>query len=42
MVAPMVAGQVVAFTAGYDAVFIMSVVSVLISAVAIVPIRKIK
>ena len=42
MVAPMVAGQVVAFTAGYHAVFIMSVVSVLISAVAIVPIRKIK
>ena len=42
MLAPMAAGQLVAATAGYNAVFIMSVVSVLISAGAIIPIRKIR
>ncbi|MCL3777146.1 MULTISPECIES: MFS transporter [unclassified Actinomyces] len=42
MLAPVVAGQVVALTAGYSALFLMSVVAVLISAVAIVPIKKIK
>lgn len=42
MLAPVVAGQVVAITAGYDALFIMSVVSVVIAALAIIPVRKIK
>nr|WP_300337913.1 MFS transporter [Actinomyces sp.] len=42
MLAPMVAGQVVAVTAGYDALFIMSVASVVIAALAIIPVRKIR
>lgn len=42
MLAPMVAGQVVAVTAGYDALFIMSVASAVIAALAIIPVRKIR
>ncbi|QPL05071.1 MULTISPECIES: MFS transporter [Actinomyces] len=42
MLAPVVAGQVVALTAGYNALFVMSVVAVFISAIAIIPIKKIK
>lgn len=42
MLAPVAAGQVVALTAGYSALFIMSIVAVAVSAVAIIPVRKVK
>ena len=42
MLAPWAAGQVVALTAGYHALFIMSVIAVAISAVTIIPVRKVK
>ena len=42
MLAPVAAGQVVALTAGYSSLFIMSIIAVAISAVAIVPVKKVK
>ena len=42
MLAPVAAGQVVALTAGYSALFIMSIVAVAVSAAAIIPVRKVK
>ena len=42
MLAPVAAGQIVALTAGYSALFIMSIVAVAVSAVAIIPVRKVK
>lgn len=42
MLAPVAAGQVVALTAGYSSLFIMSIVAVAVSAVAIIPVRKVK
>lgn len=42
MLAPVAAGQIVALTAGYSALFIMSIVAVAVSAAAIIPVRKVK
>ena len=42
MLAPVAAGQIVAITAGYNALFCMSIIAVAISAVAIVPVKKVK
>ena len=42
MLAPVAAGQVVALTAGYSSLFIMSIIAVAISAVAIIPVKKVK
>ena len=40
MLAPVAAGQIVALTAGYSALFIMSIVAVAVSAAAIIPVKK--
>ena len=42
MLVPVAAGQIVALTAGYSALFIMSIVAVAVSAAAIIPVRKVK
>ena len=42
MLAPVAAGQVVALTAGYSSLFIMSIIAVAISAVAIIPVKKVR
>ena len=42
MLAPVAAGQIVALTAGYSALFIMSIVAVAVPAAAIIPVRKVK
>ena len=42
MLAPVAAGQIVALTAGYSALFIMSIVAVAVSAAAIIPVKKVR
>ncbi|CED92122.1 MAG: MFS transporter [Actinomyces succiniciruminis] len=42
MLAPFVAGKLVAHTGGYSAIFITAVIAVAISAAAIIPVRKVK
>ncbi len=42
MIAPVAAGQLVVLTSGYSSVFTMSIVAVVLSALAIIPIRRVK